>query len=267
MMPALNIGILDEVLALVKEAAPSKPKDKDQFKATQKKEIDLWHHWNTNERKPEHLKPLYESYKPLLQREANKFRTTELPSSTIHAELRKQFVNAVKSYDPKRGTQLNTWIQTNLQKSSRFVKTYQNLGKIPESQISKIREFKQAKEHLTNLQGFEPDTRTIADHLKWPHKRVVQLQKELRDDNPVSGYMHDPAEVLTPKVLEAVHLLQYDTRMSQEERTVYEYTYGLNGKSQLQPGQIAKTTGIHPSKISRIRGKLKGYVQEAMDVL
>lgn len=266
MMLAPNIEVLDEVLALAKEAMPSKPKS--DLKATQKVEIDLWHKWNTGGRKPEHLKPLYESYKPLLQREANKFRTVELPSSTVHAELRKQFVNAVKTYDPKKGTQLSTWVQTNLQKSSRFIKTYQNLGKIPESQISKIREFKQAKEHLTNLHGYEPDTRTIADHLKWPHKRVVQLQKELsRADKPVSGYMHDPAEVLTPKELEAIRLLQYDSRMSPEERTVYEYTFGMNGKPRLQPGQIAKQTGIHPSKISRIRGKLKGFVQEAIDVL
>lgn len=259
-----NIDVLDEFLELAKEAMPQK---KEQLKAKQKKEIDLWHTWNTQGRKPEQLKPLYESYKPLLQSEANKFRGLELPTSTIHAELRKHFVNAVKTYDPKRGTQLNTWVRTNLQKNSRFIKTYQNLGKIPESQISKIREFNQAKETLTNQFGYEPDTRTMADHLKWPHKRVIQLQKELRKDNPTSGYPHDPAETLTPKELEAVHILQYDTRMSPEERTVYEYTFGMNGKPKLQPGQIAKQTKIHPSKISRIRGKLKTYIQEAMEVL
>lgn len=267
MMQVPYIDPLDEVLGFIKEAMPPK-KDKDQLKATQKKEIDLWHHWNTNDRKPEHLKPLFESYKPLLQREANKFRGVELPTSTINAELRKQFVNAVKTYDPKKGTQLNTWVQTNLQKSSRFVKTYQNLGKIPESQISKIRDFNKAKDHLTNVHGFEPDTRTLSDHLKWPHKRVVQLQKELsRKDLAASGFPQDPADVLTPRELEAIHILQYDNRMSSEERTVYEYTFGMNGKQRLQPGQIAKKTGIHPSKVSRIRGKLKNYVQEAIDVL
>jgi DNA-directed RNA polymerase specialized sigma subunit len=265
MTNAPNIGALDEFLELVKEAMP--PKKKDELKTVQRREIELWHSWNNNGRKPEHLKPLLESYGGLLQSQANKFRSVEIPTSSIHAELRKQFVNAVKSYDPKKGTQLGSWVQTNLQKSSRFIKTYQNLGKIPEEQISKIREFKTAKEHLFNTNGYEPDTRAIAEHLKWPHKRVVQLQKELRPDKSASNYLHDPAEFLTPKELEATRILQFDTRMSPEERSVYEYTFGMNGKPRLQPGQIAKQTGIHPSKVSRIRTKLKGYVQEAIDVL
>jgi len=269
----VDISLLDDFfeIPVVKEAMPKKTpvvKDKNVLKATQKKEIDLWHHWNTNGRKPEHLKPLYESFKPLLQREANKFRTTELPKSTINAEMRKQFVNAVKSYDPKRA-QLNSWVTTNLQKSSRFVKTYQNLGKIPEGQISKIREFKQAKETLQNQFGHEPDTRSIADHLKWPHKRVIQLQRELRDDLAASGFADDgdPAESFAPKELEALRIIQYDHRLSPEERSVYEYTFGMNGKPKLQPGQIAKQTGLHPSKISRIRNKIKSYIKEAVEVL
>ena len=275
MQSGSDITALDDFLDLVlvkeglaKKVQPPKPeKDKVQFKATQKREIDLWHNWNNNGRKPEHLKPLYESFKPLLQREANKFRTLEIPKSAISAEIRKQFVNAVKSYDPKRATQLNSWITTNLQKSSRFIKTYQNLGKIPEGQISKIREYKQAKETLFNKMGYEPDTEAIAEHLKWPRKRVAQLQKELRKDLSASGFPTDPAEILTPKELEAIRIIQFDNRLSKDERSVYEYTFGINGKAGLQPGQIAKQTGLQPSKVSRIRSKLKDYVQEAMDVL
>jgi len=277
MIEALDIGLLDEFLdldlvkeALAKKKQPEK-KTKEQLKATQRKEIDLWHTWNNNGRKPDDLKPLYESFKPLLQREANKFRGVELPKSAINAEMRKQFVNAVKTYDPNhvKKTQLSSWITTNLQKSSRFIKTYQNYGKIPEGQISKIREFKQAKETLIGQLGYEPDTHTLADHLKWPHKRVAQLQKELaREDLPLSGFVGgDPAESFAPKELEAIHILQYDKRLSPEERTVYEYTFGINGRPKLQPGQIAKQTSLHPSKISRIRGKLKGYIQEAVEVL
>lgn len=272
-----DIELLDEFLELdlVKEALAKKkstePKDKNILKATQRKEIDLWHHWNDNGRKPEHLKPLYDSFKPLLQREANKFRTVEIPKSAVNAEMRKQFVNAVKTFDPKhvKKAQLSSWVTTNLQKSSRFIKKYQNYGKIPEGQIAKIREFNQAKETLSNIHGFEPDTQMLADYMKVPHKKIIQLQKEMsREDLPLSGFVGgDPAESFTPKELEAIHILQYDNRLSPAERSVYEYTWGINGKAKLQPGQIAKKTGLHPSKISRIRGKLKGFINEAMEVL
>lgn len=265
MHPIIDISVLDEVIDLLKEAAPKT--DKDQLRATQRHEHELWHQWNSGGRKPEHLKPLYESYKPMLMRAAGQWRGVEMPTSTINAEMRKQFVNAVKTFDPKRGVQLSTWVGTNLRKSSRYMKQYQNLGKISEGDIGKIREYKQAKEHLSNLHGFEPDTQALADHLKWSPRQVARMQKELRPDKPVSGWLHDPAEILTPKELEAIRLLHYDNRLSPEERTVYEYTFGMNGKPRMQPGQIAKQTGIHPSKISRVRGRLKKYVQEAMEVL
>lgn len=262
----LELDIVKEAMAAAKKKQPSK----EQLKVTQRKEIDLWHQWNNNGRTPEHMKPLLDSFKPVLQTEANKWRGVEIPKSAINAEMRKQFVHAVKTFDPNhpKKTQLGSWIRTNLTKSSRFMKTYQNIGKIPEGNISKIREFKLAKESLFNIHGYEPDTKTLADHLKWPHKRVIQLQKELRDDLPVSGFPGgDPTEVLAPRELEAIKILQYDKRLSTDERTVYEYTFGINGRPCLQPGQIAKKTGLHPSKISRIRGKIKEYVMEAQEVL
>lgn len=257
-------NVLDNFLdTFVKEAAPKK--SREEMKETQKKELELWHTWNKS-KKPEHLHPLYESYKPLLNREAQKYvNRVELPTSTIHAEIDRHFVNAVKTFNPNRGTQLNTWVQTNLQKASRFIKTYQNIGKIPEGQISQIRHFDAAKDQLYNQLGHEPDSKTLADHLGWSQRRVVQMTKERRKALPASGFESDPAELLTPKELEAIKLMQYD--LTPEERTVYEYTFGMNGRPRYQPGQIAKATSIHPSKVSRIRNKLVDKLKEAMDLV
>jgi DNA-directed RNA polymerase specialized sigma subunit len=156
-------------------------------------------------------------------------------------------------------------VQTNLQKASRFVKTYQNLGKIPEAQISKIRTFNQARDDLRTKLGFDPDTHSLAEHLGWHPRQVVQLQRELRKDLPASSFAFDPAEQLHPRELEAVTLIQYG--LSPVERSVYEHTFGMNGKSVLSPGQIASKVGIHPSKVSRIRNKLQDKVHEALQVL
>lgn len=267
MLVTPNIEALDEFLSITKEGATTAKKSVA-MKGMQKKEMDYWHTWNNGGRKPNDLKPLYDSYKPLIQKTAIKFvNRVEIPTSAIHSELRKQFVNAVKTYDPSRGTQLNSWVTTNLQKTSRFVKTYQNIGKIPEGNIAKITEYKQGRTELRDRLGHEPDSKTLADHLKWPHKKVVQIGKELREDNPVSGFLHDPAENLTSKELEAVHLVQYDHRLGPDDRIVYEHVFGINGKTRLGPGEIAKKTGLHPSKVSRIRTKLKGLITEAIEVL
>jgi hypothetical protein len=108
-----ELSFLDDFLELTKEAMASKKQDKKPFdkvvlKDTQKKETALWHTWNTNERKPEHLKPLMDSIKPILKVEANKWRGVEIPTSTINAEIRKHALNAIKGYNPARGVQLGT---------------------------------------------------------------------------------------------------------------------------------------------------------------
>jgi len=258
-----NIDILDEFLGLSKEAAPM---SRDKLKATQQKELELWHSWNTNGRKPDDLKPLLDSYRPLLELRAKSWKgNVEIPTSTINKEYQLHFVNAVKTFNPSRGVKLNTWVDHNLKKAGRYMRTYQNMGKIPEGQISKITEFKLAKEQLTDKLGYEPDTHSLADHLGWSPKKVERMGKELRKDLPASGFQHDPSDFLHPQELEAIKLLQYE--LSDEERTIYEYTFGLNGKPQMSPGQISKVTKINGPKVSRIRNKLRQKLEETMGLL
>ena len=222
-----------------------------------------------NGRKSEHLQPLYESYAPVLKREAHKWRGIEMiPSSAIQAEIDKHFVNAVKTFNPQKA-QLSTWVTQNLKKASRFVKTYQNLGKIPRDRSPRFA--RSSRRRSTSMTSWV----TSPTPRRWPtildgRPSSPAASREMRRDLPASGFESvgkggDPTELLTPKELEAIKLMQYD--LTPEERTVYEYTFGMNGKPRYQPGQIAKTTNIHPSKVSRIRNKLVDKLKEAMDLV
>lgn len=287
MAPAApNIEVLDALL-LKKEAgffdwlkgsqpgappatvAGMAPKKSPDLKATQQREIELWKTWDANGRKKKDLEPLYNSFKPVINQEVRKWTRNEIPASAIRAEVNLHFINAVKSFDPQRAG-LNTWVHNNFRKTQRFIKTYQNIGHIPEGQQRLITPYKQAKEELATKFGHEPDVDSIASHMGVPARKVAQLQKELRRDLPVSrfeeeGMGGDPVTNLTPKELEAFNLIKYD--LTPEEKTVYEYTFGVGGKPLLRPGEIAKAAKIHPSKVSRIRAKLKDKVQEAMEYL
>jgi DNA-directed RNA polymerase specialized sigma subunit len=237
------------------------------LKKTQKKELELWHNWNNNGRKTEDLQPIYQSFKPMLNKAVASWagRVEAVPNSAIQAEMHKQFVTAIKTYNPTKA-QLNTWVTNNLRKAGRYIKNYQNIGHIPETQIDKIEPYKKAKMELYDKLGYEPDTATIAEHMGQPLRKIQQLEKENRQDLAASKFNEgDPAEILQPKELEALTLIQYD--LTPEQRTVYEYTFGMNGKPMLKPGEIANKTNIHASKVSRIRKMLKDKITEAMDVL
>src|SRR5258708_3691297 len=110
-----NIELLDEFLGFIKEGAPTK----GQLRETQKAELDLWHHWNNNGRKPKNLKPLMDSFKPLLEKQSRVWKNkVEIPTSAIDAEFKRHAVDACKTYDPNRGVLLSTWVQGRLRKSS-----------------------------------------------------------------------------------------------------------------------------------------------------
>lgn len=273
------LDAVDEFLGLLKEGAFSPPKpptvsspgisqpQTSALRDLQKRELDLWHHWNSNGRKPEHLKPLYESYKPLLQQEAKKYvNRAEVPTAAIHGELNKLFVHAVKSYDPSKA-KLNSWVTTRIKGVQRFVRTYQNIGRISERQIDKIKDFNQAKDELRSRLGYEPDTKTLAEHLKWPEKRVADMHKALLGAMPSSSFegKADPIQHFAPREIEAIHLVQYG--LAPQERTVWEYTFGMNGRPMLKPGEISRRAGINLTKVSRIRKKLHREIRSTLNLL
>lgn len=262
------VEVLDEFLGLIKEGFPSSPK-KDQLRTKQVKELEMWHTWNNGGRKPEHLQPLYRSVKPFIEQKAQmlgKGRTI-VPPSAIDAEMRYQFVEAAKTYNPGKG-QFNTWLNTYLKRTGRYIRNYQNLGHISERQIGSIREFNQGKAELAEKMGHEPDIHSLAEHLGWAPRRTMQLHRELtRRDLAASASQFDVLSEAHPQAFEAIHLLQFDSRLTPQDRSVYEYTFGMNGKPALKPGQIAKKTGLHPSKVSRIRKKLQGFIPEILQNL
>lgn len=243
-------------------------KPKKDLQQIKQRELELWHHWDQGGREIKDFQPLHKSFKPVITRQSRNWssRNPQVPSSAIYHEMNKRFVMAMKSYNPNKGAGLNTWLGRHFLKGGRFVRTYQNIGKIPEGQIRLITPYKQAKSDLFDELGHEPDTRSIADRLGEPVNKIAQLEREMsRKDLASSGFAEDPVTVVAPKELEAFKLVQYG--LTPEERTVYEYTFGVNGKAQLRPGEIAKKAKLTPTKVSRIRNRLRVKIEEALDVL
>ena len=282
-----NIGVLDSLL-MQKEAgifdmfkAPTIPnflqgppqyagmgrKKPKELAAIKRREIEMWHTWDKGGREVDDFQPLHKSFKPVISAKSRSWssRNPQVPASAIYHEMNKRFVMAMKSYNPDKGAALNTWLDRHFLKAGRFVRTYQNIGKIPEGQIKLITPYNQAKSELFDQLGYEPDTLTIADRMGEPVNKIAQLEREVRKDLASSGFAEDPVTVVAPKELEAFKLVQYD--LTPEERTVYEYTFGVNGKQQLRPGEIARKAKLTPTKVSRIRNRLRVKIEEALDVL
>lgn len=226
-------------------------------------ELELWKVWKKGGEKPHHLDPLLKSLNPLIQKrafDAGKGRV-EVPSAAIDFELKKQVVNALRTYDPKQKASLPTWVTLNLRKASRFIHNTQNLARITEPLAMKIGTFNAVKADLTERLGHEPDDHSMLEALLklpanksgWSLKDIKRLNKEVRKSyiSGQGGLDDVQTAVMSSPETEVIHLVI--PQLSKAELAVHEYTFGLNGKPKLSPGEMAKKLKMDGSKVAKLR--------------
>ena len=248
------------MLDLVKDAGRKK---KDPLK---QEDFLLWQTWNTGGRKPRDLSPLKKQFKGLIRKESNYWASrADLPPASVHAEFNKQFVNAMKTYDPGKGAAMSTWVRNNLRKAHRWISSYQDPTRIAESRYYNIRQFQSVKSALDDQLGREPTSLEIAERLKWPEVEVQRMEAELRGAIYSGGFgdkdgMGDPTKLTPSREGEVLRLLPY--QLSPEQLSVFDYLVGRGGKPKLKSNQIAKRLGLSTSKVSRIKAEIEKQIDE-----
>lgn len=229
------------------------------------RELEMWKAWKASGESPEALKPLLRSFRPMIQAKVNvyKGKLRMIPDSTIEAEFYIQFVNALRSYDPGKGS-LGTYVYRYLDKAKRFVVENQNIGRIPENRAYKIKSFTTTRDELSEELGRPPTDDELAKKLGWDKAEVERMESELRNDLVAQGFEDDPYSFTPSKSEETLRLFKYE--LAGEEREVYEYLTGFGKPQLLSTGDIAKKMGIPDYKVSRIKQgiqtKLKRYLND-----
>lgn len=237
--------------------------EKEATKIRSQRDMELWEEWVQSGKQPQAMKPLLTQFRGTINSQVNKYRANpNIPQSALRAEFTNRAIEAFDNYDPNRGASLHTHVNWQMMKGRRFVTTYSNVGRIPESRAYKVGEFINARADLEDRFGREPTAHELADKLKWPIKQVTSMQQEVRREVPTSVLAADTVADKPSREAEVIRLIQYE--LNPEEQLVLEYTYGVNGKQKLRPGDIANKMKIPPSKVSRMKlgiaAKMKRYM-------
>lgn len=205
--------------------------------------------------------PLYQSYKPLIMKAAsiNMIRSP-LPESAHMAFAAQNFLNAVQTYDPKKGAFGSHMFGQVRDKGKRLNYKYQNIGYIPEDRTSKYGHYQRAVAFLREELGREPSTIEIADEMHWPVKKVELLREEDKKDL-VLDEIHTEVHPLTRsnKVAQIFHDINYE--LTPEHSVVLEHAFGLNGRPAfLKPNggpDIGKIMGATKLPEKKVRNALR----------
>jgi DNA-directed RNA polymerase specialized sigma subunit len=227
-------------------------------------DLDLWKTWRESNEDPNHLRPLMSQFRGMIRQNVNNWSKIDMPPAVIQAEHNKQFLRALRTYDPDKG-KLGTWVGHHLRNApQRFLNTYQNPARIVETRTGAQRGiFDNAVATLDDQLGREPTSQELAEHLGWALPEVERARSEGRAAwySSSAPFGLDPATNMPSRATEIARFIKPE--LSPEEALVWEYTTGEGGKPQLRPGEIAKQLNMSPSKVSRLRNaiaeKIKKY--------
>jgi DNA-directed RNA polymerase sigma subunit (sigma70/sigma32) len=174
-------------------------------------------------------------------------------------------LKALQTYDPARGTQINTHIGHELKHLNRYVIEYQNVGKIPENRGIAISRFQNIKSNLTEDLGREPTVTELADALMWSEAEVERMQTELRSDILIQQgkeeAFFDTGFNPTDKKMDIVQFVYYQS--GPEEKKILEYIFGLGGNPKLLIPEIAERLGKSATEVREIAHKLHDTIETA----
>lgn len=241
------------------------PLTEEQLRLRQAKEVELWQAWKDSGESVAALRPLLKSFGPMIRSKVNVYRgrVKLIPDSAIETEFQLRFVDALRSYDPVKGA-LGTYVYKYLDKAKRFIVENQNIGRIPENRVYKIRQFTNVRDELTEDLGREPTIKELGSRLKWAEAEVERMDSELRGDLVTQGFEEDPFALAPSKSEEILRLFKYE--LTGHERDVYEYLTGYGRPHTPSTSAIAKKMKIEDYQVSRIKQsiqkKLKRYLND-----
>lgn len=238
----------------------------NKFAAPQDKQLQMWEEWKSSGEHPDKLRPLQAQFTPTIFKSINRYQAQPtIPMHLIEAQANNLFIQALRTYNPEKA-QLNTHVTNMLNRVDRYVKTYQNAGRIQETRAQSMGSYLSAKLEIQEEMGRAPTAQELSERMTLQMGKTItpkeaeRYMKEERSDVS-EAHFSDTSFTFIPSSSRMVLKLIYE-ELSPEEKAVFERLHGINGAKKMRAGDVARELNMHPSKISRIRTAIEAKVKK-----
>lgn len=220
---------------------------------------------------PDNMGKLLKELDPVITSEITRFPGG---GPVLKTKAKTLAIEAIKKYDPAQGTQLKSWVVTQLQPLSRYRQSMAPL-KVPEAAARKAAEVDRIRTELTDKLGHQPSDIELADEIGISVKRINQLRDMSHAVVTESSTMApDPTTDETPPApsISAPDDMSYATDevykgLDARSRFILDATTGRGGKPILPKLQIAARLGVTPAFISQQSAMIAARIQRAHQLL
>jgi len=234
-----------------------------------RQDFTAWQEWKADPSK-QNLGALLGRFDSDFNKTIGRLKAPNVSEAALRGNMMSNAIEAFQRFDPSyvapggKPATLRTWVNTHINRATRTNKRYQNMAYIPEGKSDLIGQINVAADTLRQQFGREPTHAELGAHLGKPPKLIQEVQGLQRADVLSSAFESDPTALQSVRHAETVALLPAELN-SDDERTVFDYMFGRNGKPVVSStGEIARRMGKSPSQVSRLKkrveAKYKRYI-------
>ena len=207
---------------------------------------------------PDTLRGVVDALHPLITHQAANYGGSDTPN--IRHQARLLAADAVRSYDPASGTQLTTWVQSNLRGLARYKRETNAPVRIPERAQLDAWHIEKTRRKYVDEHGDEPDVHQLADAASMPVKRLTAVAAYTRPMAAEGGTFSASPTHMTDHLDEALGYVYSNS--DKTDRTIIEHLTGYGGRPMLQKQQIAAKLGVSPAMITRRADRIGNATSE-----
>lgn len=216
---------------------------------------------------PDSLAVVLRALDPTLNAEITRYPG---PKPLLKSHARRLAIEAVKKYDPSKGTKLRTWVTSSLQPLNRIGTNLRSQVHVPEVARRQSAAVNKVREELFELSGREPTDEEIGDELGINPLRVRKLRSAVPAVMAQSGMGRDEdgaaIEPLStfgesdPSLRAALEMVY--ASVDERDKRILEWKAGYKGGVQRSNQDIAKRLGVSPAFVSQRSQLLSQQIME-----
>lgn len=220
-----------------------------------------WKRWSQSPT-PESLAGALKALKPTLDRAVR--RNPGVNPAVLGGEAKRLAIQAIKSYDPERGTALSSHVFNHLLPLGRHTRDMTKIVPMPRSSVDDASHYRQGIRDFYEENNREPNDDEMSDLFKLDRPGLARLHRITRGEFAEGQLESEPeVEREDPRLTLWADFVYHD--LNPQDKSIMDYKTGRNEHPILSSQEVADKLGLHVTYINRRAADISRQILDGLN--